>query len=237
MKTTILAAAFCILWIGDSIINGKERKAIQFDLGNILNARPVTTLTPNKLITWAKGIDGNGLGDGYLTTSAALFNGDKDAHALPDNPVFAANTSHPEIMLHYSNNDSLHKQACSITGVEEVKFKVLNTKYKEIYLALTSAEGPSVLRVQLSYANGAFVTNFQLPDYYQDIKPNDPDLCYLVHDLAKWGDKNNMTEKDHHNIDLLKIHPDTSRVLQSIRISKNKPTYVVLWAAAGIKAD
>ncbi len=237
MKISIPAIVFCVLWISNALAGRQENKVIQFDITNILDARPVTTLTNNKLVTWKKGIDGDGLADGYLTHSAALFNGDKDPHALPDNPVFAANASHPEIKLHYSNTDSLHSQACGITGTEEIEFQVPGNKYSAIYLALTSAEGPSALKVQLTYADGVDVKNFTLPDYYWDLKPNDPDFCYLAHDLAKWGNKSNMAEKDHHNIDLLNIHPDQVRVLKGIKISKNKPTYVVFWAAVGVRAN
>jgi hypothetical protein len=46
-----------------------------------------------------------------------------------------------------------------------------------------------------------------------------------------------MTEKDHHNIDLLKIHPDPVKTLKSIYINKTKPGYLVLWAAVGVKAN
>ncbi len=212
-------------------------KVVQFDISNILNARPVTTLTNNKLFTWTKGIDGNGIGDGYLTMSASLFNGDKDAHALPDDPLFAANGLHPAVKLHYSNTDSLNNQACTVAGEDDVEFDVPKAKYTALYMALTSAEGPSLLKIQLNYVNSIDLKNFILPDYYQDIKAGDPDLCYLVHDLAKWGNKNNMTEKDHHNIDLLKIRPDPKRVLKSINISKTKPGYLVFWAAAGVKAN
>jgi hypothetical protein len=235
MKIFIAVITFSILgFIFLLVQNG--RKVIQFDIYKILNARPVTTLTGGKLTTWKKGIDGNGLADGYLTMSAAVFNGDKNPHALPDNPVFAANASHPEIKLYYSNKDGRHYQACAISGVEEVEFGVPGNKYKAIYLALTSAEGASALHIKFHYTDGVEEKDFTLPDYYFDIKPGDPDVCYLVHDLAKWGPQNNMTEKDHHNIDLLNIHPDPSRRLKGLSISKNNTAYVVLWAAAGVKS-
>jgi len=230
--TAITAASI----LGFTVIPIQNNQVVQFDISKILNARPVTTLTGGRLITWKKGIDGNGIGDGYLTVSAALFNGDKEAHALPDDPVFAANASHPEIKLHYSNKDSLHYQACAISGLEEVEFKVPEAKYKDVYLALTSAEGASILDVRLVYADGSEEKDLTLPDYFWDVKPDDPNVCYLAHDLAKWGPKNNMTEKDHHNIHLLNIHPDPARRLDRISISKTKATYLVLWAAAGVKA-
>ncbi|MDB4920854.1 hypothetical protein [Mucilaginibacter sp.] len=232
----ITAAIFCIILITNTFTSNKNNKIVQFDIGKILNARPVTTLTNNKLITWTKGIDGNGLGDGYLTLSAALFNGDKQPHALPDDPLFPANNSHPEIQLHYSNTDSLRNQTCNISGEGGVEFAVPSLKYKAVYLALTSSEGPSYLKVEFLYADNSVVSeDLTLPDYYDDLPADDrkPELCYLAHDLAKWGNKNNMTEKDHHNIDLLTVNPDSTKKLKSINIQKKKPGYLVFWAAAG----
>ena len=208
---------------------------VQFNITKLLNARPVTTLNNNHLTTWTKGIDGNGTGDGYLTQSAALFTGDKDPRALPDRPLIPANGKHPDIQLHYANTNSVHNQTCNLSGESEISFTVTKAKYTDIYLALTSSEGSSALKVTLSYIEGDEVKNFTLPDYYLDIPATDTTFCYLVHDLAKWGPKNNMTEKDHHNIDLMNIHPNPDKVLKSIRVSKTKPGYLVFWAAAGVK--
>jgi len=210
-------------------------KVLQFDIHKILNARPVTTLTDKKLVPWSTGIDGNGFGDGYSTYSAAVFNGDKEPHALPDNPLIAANSSHPEIRLNYSDRDSVHNQAYSIAGAGKVEFDIPKAKYKDIYLALTSSEGSSAIQVKLTYTKDDEIKNYTLPDYYLDLSPDDPDFCYLVHDLAKWGNKNTMAEKDHHNIDLLHIHSDPARELKTISISKTKPGYLVFWAAAGVR--
>ena len=234
MKILAIASLFYLLLINNETLHQKNNRTIQFNISTLLNARPVTVLCNNKLITWTKGIDGDGIGDGYLTLSAALSNGDKDPHALPDNPIFPASNSHPEVKLHYSNKDSVNKQACAIAGEREIAFSVPQSKYKDIYLALTSSEGPSTLQVYFKYTDGIEIKDFILPDYYLDIKHDDPNLCYLAHDLAKWGNKNNMTEKDHHNIDLLNIHPDPARKLKSLTVSKTKPGYLMFWAATGI---
>lgn len=236
----ITTAIFCIILISNTFIPVQSNKIVQFDIGKILNARPVTTLTHNKLITWTKGIDGGGFGDGYLTLSAALFNSDKQPHALPDDALFPANGSHPEIQLHYSNTDSLNKQTCNISGEGGVEFYVPQNKYKSVHFALTSSEGPSWLKVEFLYADDSTTSeDLILPDYYDDIPPGQhkPELCYLAHDLAKWGNKNNMTEKDHHNIGLLTVHPDLTKKLKSINIQKKKPGYLVFWAAAGEKVN
>jgi len=215
--------------------SAQKDTVIQFDIGKILNARPVSTLNNKHVTTWTKGIDGGGFGDGYLTLSAAVFNGDKQPHALPDNPVFAANESHPEIKLHYSNGDSLNYQTCNIAGAGQVEFAVPQRKYKAVYLALTSSEGSSQLHIVFAYKTGNVTKDITLPDYYADLNPADKSLGYLAHDLAKWGNKNNMTEKDHHNIDLLKTETDPGKILKSITIKKDKAGYLVFWAAAGEK--
>jgi hypothetical protein len=214
----------------------KDNSVIQLNISQTLNARPVTVLYKNKLKSWTKGIDGKGLADGYLTRAAALFNGEQSPHALPDDGVFAANAFHPEIKLHYSNSDTLHNQACSVTGEGEIKFTVPAKRYNAVYLALTSAEGPSALHIKLFYTDTTIERDFILPDYYQDIPGDDPNLCYLAHDLAKWGNKNNRTENDHHNIDLLNIHPDAAKKLKAVSINKSKPGYLVFWGAAGVTA-
>jgi hypothetical protein len=224
-----------LLLILSFLVRPKPGKVVQFDITPVLNARPVTTLTNNRLITWATGIDGGGKGDGYLTQSAALFNKDKDAHALPDNALFPADSFHPEIKFHYSNRDSLSNQTCNMAGVTSVKFKVAKAKYKALYLALTSSEGASALQIELIYSDGSDLKNVLLPDYYQDLPANDPNMCYLAHDLAKWGNANQMTEKNHHNIDLLKLLPDATRTLTGIKISKGKEGYLVFWSAAGVR--
>src|SRR5665213_815789 len=135
MKILPLFFIVPVLLINNTSI--QKSKVVQFDITKVLNARPVTTLTNNKLVTWTKGIDGNGIGDGYLTMAAAVFNGDKQPHALPDDPLFAANGLHPAIKLHYSNADSLNNQACTVAGEDDVEFDVPKAKYTAIYLALT----------------------------------------------------------------------------------------------------
>ena len=211
----------------------RHDNVIQFNINPILNARPVTTFDNNKLSTWKTGIDGGGNGDGYLTRSAAAFNGDSVEHALPDDPLIPANSFHPAIQLHYANKDGVHYQACSMQGETSVTFSVPKDKYSMLYFAMTSAEGGSALKFYLTYTNGETIEQPFLPDYYQDLPANDSAFCYLAHDLAKWGPTNKMTEKNHHNIDVVKVKADPKQTLLKIKISKGKEGYVVFWAATG----
>ncbi len=230
MKST---SGFLLLLAVCGFIKPKAPKVIQFEISSILNARPVTTLSNAKLTAWKTGIDGGGNGDGYLTKSAAGFNRDSVEHALPDDPLIRADSCHPAIQLHYANGDSLRYQACSMKGEASVTFSVPKGRYSKLYFAMTSAEGGSALKFYLTYANGETIEQSLLPDYYQDLPANDANLCYLTHDLAKWGPTNKMTEKNHHNIDLVKVKTDPKQTLLKIKISKGKQGYVVFWAAAG----
>jgi len=233
-KFMLLFLSVSIFILLSSVTFVKKEKVIQINIDKILNARPVTTLTDGKLVTWTKGIDGNGEADGYLTMTAALFNGDKDPKALPDNPLFPSNDKHPEVLLHYSNSDGISKQAFAITGAGSFIFNVPAKKYSGLFLALTSAEGASQIKIKLQYTDGVESKSFEVPDYYKDIPAEDPNFCYLAHDLAKWGTKNNMTEMNHHNIDLMNIHPDENRKLVSMQVEKSEAGYLVFWAATGV---
>ncbi|WP_413669819.1 hypothetical protein ACEN9X_07705 [Mucilaginibacter sp. Mucisp86] len=227
-------AVFFIVLLSSTVASSQVRnKAIQINISKLLNARPVTTITGGKLQTWVTGIDGGGKGDGYLTAAAAKLNGDKNAHALPDNPLIPANSSHPAILLHYKNGKE-GNQTRNIAGADSFSFDVPHKKYSGLYLSLTSSEGSSQLHIRLTYTDGSEITDFLLPDYYNDLPESDPNLSYAVHNLAKWGPGNKMTENDHHNIDVLNIHPDPGRVLKKVAVSKDKAGYLVFWAAAGI---
>ncbi|MEZ2335050.1 hypothetical protein AB6735_05425 [Mucilaginibacter sp. RCC_168] len=209
-------------------------REIQINIDTLLNARPVTTLTHGKLVTWSKGIDGDGQGDGYLTMAAALFNKNKVANALPDNPRIEATPEHPSITLHYKNNDGTGYQTRFVSGEGSFGFNVPPKKYMGMYLSLTSAEGGSQLEIELTYQDGAVIKNCWLPDYYNDIIARDTCLSYVVHDLGKWDNKNNMAEPNHHNIDALNIYPDPRRILLHIKVKKGAAGYLVFWAATGV---
>ncbi|MEO6453247.1 MAG: hypothetical protein ABIN97_04205 [Ginsengibacter sp.] len=229
-KSLIVLSAMGLLIINTAWFY-KADKVIQIDVSSILNARSVTTLSKGNLITWTTGIDKE---NGYLTMAASAFMGDQDPHALPDNPLFPASKSHPEILLHYSNEAGAQNQTRCIPDSGEFIFKVPAHKYSDLYLSLTSSYGASSLQVILTYKDGVELRNFILPDWFKDIPENDPDFSYVAHNMGKWGNKNNLNEKDHHNIDALNIHPNPKRVLKNIKLRKLPGGYLVFWAATGV---
>ncbi|MDB5050229.1 MAG: hypothetical protein JWO30_3300 [Fibrobacteres bacterium] len=207
---------------------------LQIPVASILNTRSVTTLTDGKLVTWIIGIDGNGTGDGYLTRAASLFNGDVNPKALPDSGRIAADARHPEVVLNYSNADGTGNQTRYVRGAGDFTFPVPAAKYSKLFLFFTSAEGGSALTFLLTYSDGTETVNVSLPDYYNDLKPDDAVLFYLVKDLAKWNKTNKMAETGHHNIDGIELHPAAGKILTDVKVSKTAPGYLVFWGATGI---
>jgi hypothetical protein len=121
-----------------------------------------------------------------------------------------------------------------ISGEGEFTIKIPEQYYSEIYLGLSSAEGSSDLRCHLKYANSKEIKNYTLPDYYNDVAKTDTVFSDVVTNLAKWGPKNNMTEKDHHNIHLLRIKCNPREKLLEITVKKSKQGYLLLWSATGV---
>ncbi|HAH23362.1 MAG TPA: hypothetical protein DCL77_06350 [Prolixibacteraceae bacterium] len=233
-KIFILFVSGLLFNLNASAKVAEGKKVVQINLSRQLNARSVTTLSDGKLITWTKGIDGNGEADGYLTKAAAIFKGDIDPNALPDNPLFPANDQHPQVLLHYTNGDGNSNQTVAITHAGSFSFKVPPKHYSSLFFALTSSEGASQIKISLHYTDGIEFKSIEVPDYYMDIAADNTDWCYLAHNLAKWGKMNQMTENDHHNIDLLNVHPNPNRRLKSIQIEKSEPGYLVFWGATGL---
>ncbi|HTH82317.1 MAG TPA: hypothetical protein VL490_05260 [Mucilaginibacter sp.] len=209
----------------------KAEKTVQIDISPVLNTRSVTTLSKGKFVPYTNGVDKQ---NGYFTASAAVLNGDDAQHALPDNPLIAANEHHPAILLHYNNDDAVKHQTRYITDTSSFTIKVPSHHYSGLYLSLTSAYGASKLQFDLIYKDGTEVKNFILPDWFNDVADNDANLSYVVHNMGKWSNTNKMVEKDHHNIHALNIHPDAGRVLTAVRLKNLSATYLVFWAATGI---
>jgi hypothetical protein len=225
---------FCLL-MGTSI---EAAEVVQVDVRLILTGRAVTTFTDGKLVPWTQGVDGGGRADGYLTLEAAVANGDQHAKALPDDGCFAANAVHPFARLNFANADGKNPQIRSVTGAGGFSIPVPDKRYQRMMIFLTSAEGPSHLRFQLTYADDTRESrDILLPDYYNAPPAGDTNVFTLAADLAKWNASGRMTEANHHNIHGVDLHPDTRKELVSVQMDKTVPGYMVFWGATGVSAD
>ena len=234
MNTRILCAVVSSLLIGFA---AQADEAVQINVSSLLTGRAVTTLTEGKLVPWTKGVDGGGRGNGYMTVEAAEANGDKDAKALPGDGLFKATATYPDVQLNFTNKNGKGFQIRSVEGEGEFAFPVPSKHYKKMLLFMTSAEGPAQLHFKLTYADGsAEERDIKLPDYYFDAPAGDPNVFSLVTDLPKWNVVNKMTEKNHHYLHGVDVHPDATKELTSVQVSKTAPGYLVFWGATGVTA-
>ncbi|MDB5158026.1 MAG: hypothetical protein JWR50_2733 [Mucilaginibacter sp.] len=234
-RKSTLEYLFVTLIISSLIVSSAYRyqagKVIQINVDDLLNVRPVTTLTNGKLVVWDKGVDRE---NGYLTMAAGLFNKETESKAIPDDPLIPADQHHPAILLHYANKEGVKNQAKLLSDTNSFTIKVPKHNYSDLYLCLTSAYGTSNLEYSLIYADGAEVKHITVPDWANDVPNNDPDFSYVIHDRAKWSNKNTLTETEHHNIHALNVHPDIKRILTAVKVKNLSKTYMLFWAATGV---
>ena len=216
----------------------RSSEVIQVDVQPVLTGRAVTTLTGGRLVPWTQGIDGAGRADGYLTLSASVANGDKNARALPDDGCFPATAAHPFVRLNFSNADGRLSQTRGVEGQGVFTLPVPVKPYQRLMVFLTSSEGPSHLSFKLGYADGSVASQeILLPDYYNAPPAGDPHVFTLAANLAKWNAAGKMAERDHHYIHGVNLHPDPRKNLVSVTLNKTAPAYLVFWGATAVTAD
>lgn len=212
-----------------------QDEAVQIDVHTLLDCRPVTTLTGGKLVPWTQGVDGGGRGDGFLTRAAADSVGNKGIAALPDNGFFAATDEHPKVQLHFANNKGSAYQAHAVRGRGAFELAVPRRAFRSIQLYMTSAEGPSEIRVLLHYYDSTTDTVEKvLPDYADAPTDADPDFFALAGNLAKWDSDGHLKEPDHHFIYGMNLQPDMDKALTGITVMKRAKGYMMFWGGTGV---
>ena len=207
---------------------------VQIDVGEALNTRVVTTAKDGALIPLSEDIDGAG---GLATKAASDLMGNKNAHPLPDNATFAATDRHPQVVLHFSNENSTRNQARRCVGENTFDFAVPAQKYAHLHVFLTSGQGASNIVVKLVYEDGSVDRrDLEVPDWFWELKNDDAYRSYLAVNLGKWSKDNKMIENDHHYIFALDVTPSPAKALAKVYIHKTAPGLMVFWGATGTPA-
>ena len=207
-------------------------QTVQIDIRSLLNARVVTTLSKQKLVSWSKGIDSAWSAE--ATMSAAIKMGSKNPLALPDNGFFDANQKHPAVQLNFKNEDALNKQVRLSSKEDGYTIQLDGKKYDQLDLFLTSANGESILDIELIYDGWSEKRTASIPDWAFPAHPSDQNLYNLAENLGKWSDKNKLLEPNSHYIHGLRLHPSAKSKLKSVRIKKSKQGTLCLWGATGV---
>ncbi len=213
-----------------------QARTVQFQVGPLLNARLVTTLSNDALIAWNKGIDEKW--SGLATRAAADAMGSQTRIALPNDGLFPPNSFHPQATLHFSNADASGSQVhfTARQTADSYSFETGNEAFSHLSLFFMSAFGASQISVEIAYADNTKETrNYSVEDWASKI-PETNEKYFLAANLAKWGPKNTELEKDRHYIMGINLKPDPTKPVA--RVTINKPasaTSLSFWGATGYR--
>jgi hypothetical protein len=224
----------------------KDPEAVQIDVKDILNARVVSTVTDGKVNKLKIDIDGAG---GHATQSAAELldpknpNPAKNAIALPNDGKFPANEKHPEVVLNYKDGDGDANQCRRVTGANEFSFAVPEKKYTQMWLWVTSGQGPSDIHMILTYKDGTTETHdIQVPDWFWELKKDaknpredDKNRCNLALDLSKFSKQGPVIQNElrHHSIHGVDAQPNPAKELVKVTVKKEKGGLMCFYGATG----
>jgi uncharacterized membrane protein YgcG len=210
-------------------------QVVQVPVDELLDGRPVSTLTGGVVVPWTVGIDQN---DGFMTAAAAASL-KQTGVALPDDGTFAADAAHPEVVLHFSNAaPATRPQAHLVRGAGNIAFAVPRATYSKMFLFLTSSYGDSALTATLGYADGTTsMSSFTLPDWGTGapLPKNPPIFFNLISGLHKWDAQDMSVDTPTHALAGVELTPAMNKMLTSVRITKAGATqYLIFWGATGI---
>lgn len=210
-------------------------ETIQVDIRPLLNARPVTVVAAGKLVSWTEGLDGDYSGE--ATMAAGKLMGDAAPKALPDDGRFPATDKHPEVILHFANEDATGKQVRRSMGADTFTVSVPAGRYSRMAIFCMSANGTSSLAVQLRYADGSESRALTVPDWFNPLPAGDASRFHLASDLAKWDKGNRKTEPDHHFLYGLDLAPAEGKTLLSFKVTKTAAGALTFWGATGVREE
>ena len=225
---------------------------VQVPVDAVIDGRTVSTATGGAITPWSagQGVDGDGNGDGYVTTAveAILLTqnktvGGQAGKALPDDGMFPADARHPAIALHFSNaapvtSPQTHQIYINATrGSQMFQFNVPQATYSKMFLFITASEGGAALTITLNYAGGAAATmqKVMLPDYgIGGAHAGDPVFFNLIEGMRKWSSTDNEGDSTTHTITGIELNPTATATLTSIQVAKTNGSHCVFWGATGI---
>ena len=228
------AIASALFFGGSAYADFSNQLAVQVDLGRLLNARVVFTQQNGRLQPADHSLD-RGDSSVLITRSAAEIRNAGKLNPLPDSGFFAANRQHPDIQLPYGTVGSGPQVHQAVARTEICLIPVPANHYIQMQLFFISAQGPTPIEIKLEYADGSSdERQTVVPDFYWLLKDTDKGWFVLAADFGKVNLNGLMTESVHHFIHGFNLDPDSSKVLQSVQVTKRDSGSVLnLFGATG----
>ena len=231
MKSPLLVILALLLFTAAAPIV-KAGDAKQIDTSALFNARPVDTAVNGVVVPMDNNIDGAG---GLCTLGAAKLLGGSADHVVPDNALFPADDTHPDIQLAWGDDDGKKKFARRSQGADSYDIPVPAGNYARLFLMMSSGQGPSDIDVTLTYADGTSDTKtLTCPDWWPGLKPGDTYRCEVVSNMSKWTPHGIIgSELKGHNIYGINVQPSPDKSLVKISIKKHPRGILCFWGATG----
>jgi hypothetical protein len=199
---------------------------VPFDVSSVLTADTVatTTLADAAALTF---MDRTG---NDLMTQAKADQLAGSATGLPDNALFPANGSHPQVQLHWSNASN-GPNSRVVKDTTPFMFLVPQRVYAQIQIYAVSTEGSTTADVTVTYSdNTTNVIVVTLADWFT---PPAPGQFPLVTGLDRIQNGATLSNPGA-GIFGVNLYPDTSKAVKQVTITRAAPGgFLVFYGAAG----
>ncbi|WP_186440535.1 hypothetical protein, partial [Planktothrix tepida] len=166
-----------------------------------------------------------------VTQSFATFKAGTNGNGLPDNGLFAANSYHPNIQLGYNNSNDGNNAKILTTNNSSFTFNVTASPYQKIHLFATGTNGSGTINIKFNYSDSSTSTSTAtIADIATSITES-ASSYYLINGLDLSNDTTGSSYWDFNagKIFGLGLTPDTTKILQSITITRTSGTNTNTW--------
>ncbi|CAD5975737.1 Hemolysin-type calcium-binding region [Planktothrix tepida] len=166
-----------------------------------------------------------------VTQSFATFKAGANGNGLPDNGLFAANSYHPNIQLGYNNSNDGNNAKILTTNNSSFTFNVTASPYQKIHLFATGTHGSGTIDIKFNYSDGSNSTSTATIEDIATSITESASSYYLINGLDLSNDTTGSSYWDFNggNIFGLGLTPDTTKILQSITITRTSGTGADTW--------
>jgi uncharacterized repeat protein (TIGR01451 family) len=207
---------------------------IQFDPTSVFNADVVVNNGGGDDVV-QDAMDGDN--NAYTTQSFSAAEFPTDPDGLPDDAFFPAGAGHPNVQLHWSNDDNGNNARRSANAVDNFTIDILDGTYESVHIFGATGDGDAQLTVTFNYSD---VTTSQvsvtIPDWFN--APTSP-----VYQLIGGLDRAETDASVHYDDDGAQIFGaelgvDDSKTLVSITIDRTDTSGIfAFFGAVGLIAQ
>jgi hypothetical protein len=200
---------------------------IQFDMSEVLLNDTILNNGAGEFDPTQESIDQSTM---MLITQSAAQALDPSGVGLPDDAFFGVNTQHPDVQLHWRNDDNGVNSRFLRKG-ESFTFSVPMTTYTEVQVYGLATEGGALVDFVLTYSDGTTDTrNVKFIDWFND--PPAPGQFFLIDGLDRYGSSGLDVARDP-AISGVNLAPNKAKQLVSIKVAQPSTNYFVFFGALG----